>query len=356
MTQRKIIHIDMDCFYAAIEIRDNPKLRGKPVAVGGQPNSRAVICTCNYEARKYGIHSAMPSSQAARLCPDLIFVPVNFDKYRKVSREIHQIFRNFTNVIEPLSLDEAYLDVSHSSLHSGSATLIAQAVRNEIFQTQEITGSAGIAPNKLLAKIASDWNKPNGQFVITPEQVNEFMLSLPVKKLFGVGKVTAEKLHQNNIKTCGDIQKRSLSEIESLFSSYGRQLYNMAFGIDDRPVVTERKRKSLSVENTFQTDYLPNKVPDALLTSLFDELKRRFQKSEKKLDDIKTIFIKIKFNDFTSTTAQTPYQKFSDLAFKQLFKLRTLNENKPIRLIGFGVHFNDGYIEGKRAQLELSFD
>jgi len=355
MTQRKIIHIDMDCFYAAIEVRDNPKLAGKPVAVGGQPNSRSVLCTCNYEARKFGIHSAMPSSQAIRLCPELVILPVRFEKYRQASRQINEIFRNYTNLIEPLSLDEAFLDVSGSSLHSGSATLIAQDIRQKIFQSQKITASAGIAPNKMLAKIASDWNKPNGQYVITPNNVSQFMINLPVNKLFGVGKVTEEKLHQYHLKTCGDIQKKSLPELIALVGNYGNQLYFMAHGIDNRKVVTERKRKSLSVENTFQNDFLPMQVPSAIIDDLFKELKIRLGKSEKKETDIKNIFIKIKFNDFTSTTTQSPCLRFSASAFSQLFKVRIMKETKSIRLIGLGVHFNENKKQTNSKQLAFDF-
>jgi len=353
--QRKIIHIDMDCFYAAIEVRDDPDLQGKPVAVGGQANTRGVLCTCNYEARKYGIHSAMPSSHAARLCPDLIIVPVNFDKYRKASRAIHEVFHYYTDLIEPLSLDEAYLDVSDSKLHSGSATLIAEEIRQKIFESQKITASAGIAPNKMLAKIASDWKKPNGQYVITPDKIAEFMTTLPVKKLFGVGKVTAEKLHQFNIYTCGDVQNRSLPELVKLFGSYGKQLHEMAQGIDNRKVSSERIRKSLSVENTFQNDFTPEQIPEHLLNDLFDELKLRLSKSGKKETDIKTVFIKIKFSDFTSTTAQSPCSRFSSIPFKQLFTIRSQKEKKPIRLIGFGVHFEDNSLKSQSSQLCFDF-
>ncbi len=353
MKQRKIIHVDMDCFYAAIEMRDNPDLQGKPIAVGGQPNSRGVLCTCNYQARSFGLHSAMPSAHAVRLCPELIILPVDFEKYRQVSRAIQGLFHDYTDLIEPLSLDEAYLDVSNSPLHSGSATRIAQDVRQTIYQSQGLTASAGIAPNKMLAKIASDWNKPNGQFVITPGQVEELMVDLPVKKLFGVGKVTAEKLHQLHIQTCGDIQARSLTEMVTLFGNYGRQLHQMAYGIDDRAIVTERTRKSLSVENTFQTDYLPDKVPEALLNDLTKELKTRLAKSDKQASDIKTIFIKIKFNDFTSTSAQSPCHQFSNTAFTQLFRRRIEQEQRPIRLIGFGVHFDDRTPDQKYDQMAL---
>jgi len=353
--QRKIIHIDMDCFYAAIEVRDNPELQGKPVAVGGQPNSRGVLCTCNYEARKYGIHSAMPSSHAARLCPGLIILPVNFDKYRKASRAIHEVFHHYTDLIEPLSLDEAYLDVSNSKLHSGSATLIAQDIRKEIVESQHITASAGIAPNKMLAKIASDWNKPNGQYVITPDKITEFMIELPVKKLFGVGKVTAEKLHNLGINTCGDIQVKTLAEMVKLFGSYGNHLYEMAHGVDDRGIVTEWERKSLSVENTFATDFQPEQVPEHILNSLYDELKARLSKSGKKEAEIKTVFIKLKFNDFTTTTAQSPCNKLSPMPFKQLVKIRAEKEKKPIRLIGFGVHFETTKNTSQSKQLSFDF-
>ena len=354
--QRKIIHVDMDCFYAAIEIRDNPKLEGKPVAVGGQPNTRGVLCTCNYEARKFGVRSAMPSSHAVRLCPDLIILPINFDKYRKASRNIRHIFQNYTDLIEPLSLDEAYLDVTNSSLHSGSATLIAQEIRQNIFDSEKITASAGIAPNKMLAKIASDWNKPNGQYVIIPDKIAEFIVDLPVKKLFGVGKVTAEKLHQLNVNTCGDLQKFSLPELIKQFGNYGNQLHQMSLGIDDREVITERTRKSLSVENTFQNDYLPDQVPEYIFDNLFNELKTRLGKSGKKESDIKTVFIKIKFSDFTSTTAQSAFFGLTTKPFKQLFKIRSEQEKKPIRLIGFGVHFSEKQFEQNHAQLSFDFD
>jgi len=339
LQQRKIIHIDMDCFYAAIEIRDNPNLIGRPVAVGGQANSRGVLCTCNYEARKFGIHSAMASSYAARLCPDLVILPVNFDKYRNASRAIHEIFHNYTDLVEPLSLDEAYLDVSQSSLHSGSATLIAQQIRQDIFESQKITASAGIAPNKMLAKIASDWEKPNGQYVITPNMISDFIVKLPVKKLYGVGKVTAEKLHKQGIMTCGDIQKYSKSEFTLMYGSWGKQLYNMAHGIDNRPVTTERERKSLSVENTFQQDYPAKEIPEDVYQDLFEELKTRLKKSDKNIGDIKTIFVKLKFSDFTSTTAQLPFEQFSASLFQKLLTTKTSHEERDVRLLGFGVYF-----------------
>ncbi len=353
--QRKIIHIDMDCFYAAIEVRDNPQLKGKPIAVGGPANSRGVLCTCNYEARQYGVRSAMPSSHAARLCPELIIVPVNFDKYRQVSREVQSLFRHYTDLVEPLSLDEAYLDVSHTSLHQGSATRIAAEIRQAIYDSQQLTASAGIAPNKMLAKIASDWNKPNGQYVITPPMIDEFIKALPVKKLFGVGKVTAEKLHAHNIHTCSDIQNYAENEFILMFGRWGKQLYQMAHGIDHRKVITEWKRKSLSVEHTFQQDYAITDINEELLAKLYEELKRRLDKAQKNLTEIKTLFIKIKYNDFTSTTAQTPLEHFSSHAFQALFQNKTQNETRPIRLLGMGVYFHQDEITQTEQQLTFAF-
>lgn len=348
---KKIIHIDMDCFYAAIEVRDNPNLRGKPVAVGGKPGTRGVLCTCNYEARKFGIHSAMPSTHAARLCPELIFLPVNFDKYRKASKAIHKIFSQYTDLIEPLSLDEAYLDVSGSHLHSGSATLIAKEIRQKIFEDQEITASAGIAPNKMLAKIASDWNKPNGQFVVTPDMISGFISELPVKKLFGVGKVTAEKLAAKGIITCADIQKYSLAEFVAMHGSWGKHLHEMAHGIDEREVITEWERKSLSVENTFQQDYEPGDIPPHISGELFADMASRLDKSDKAISDIKSIFIKIKFSDFTSTTAQAPLKGFEEAAFNELLRTKLNGENRPIRLLGFGVYFKSPQVQQSSNQI-----
>jgi len=210
---KKIIHIDMDCFYAAVEIRDNPALADKPVAVGGLAEERGVLCTCNYIARKYKVRSAMATAYAKRLCPNLIVLPVNMNKYREVANVIHGIFREFTDLVEPLSLDEAYLDVSDSPFFQGSATLIAKAIREKIWDTVNLTASAGVAPNKFLAKIASGWNKPNGLFVVRPQDVDGFVQQLAVDELFGVGKVTAKKLHDLGLKTCLDLQKKSLPEL-----------------------------------------------------------------------------------------------------------------------------------------------
>ncbi|MGB1271405.1 MAG: DNA polymerase IV, partial [Endozoicomonas sp.] len=232
IAQRKIIHIDFDAFFASIEIRDNPRLSGRPVAVGGASDRRGVIATCNYEARRFGVHSAMASAQALRLCPELKIIPPRFSVYKEASEKAHAIFRKYTDFIEPLSLDEAYLDVSSTSLCQGSATLMADEIRQEIRDQLQVTVSAGVAPNKFLAKIASDWNKPDGLFVITPDQVDHFIFELPVRKIHGVGKVTAGKLHKKGIETCGQLRQYSLPELSRWFGSFGERLWELSRGMD----------------------------------------------------------------------------------------------------------------------------
>jgi len=344
----------MDCFYAAIEVRDDPSLRGRPVAVGGSPDQRGVLCTCNYEARRYGVRSAMPSAHALRLCPDLVLLPVNMEKYQQVSRKIQGIFRRYTEIVEPVSLDEAYLDVTDAPHFKGSATLIAQDIRRSIYLSLKLTASAGIAANKFLAKTASEWNKPNGQFVLTPDKVDDFLNDLSIEKIYGVGKVTAAKLHHLGIKTCGQLRGKSRTELALEFGSFGEELYNLSRGIDDRPVQPERQRKSLSVEETFNHDL---KTADECL-SYFSELFAQFSVrlehiDDKTLADIKSIFVKIKFNDFTVTTIQAPLKQLDQAEFEQLFQQRFDQQNKPVRLLGIGVHFREEEDENNR-QLLLS--
>jgi len=352
-TGRKIIHIDMDCFYAAIEVRDNPSLRGKPVAVGGSSDRRGVLCTCNYEARKFGLHSAMATSRAFMLCKDLIILPVNFDKYRTASKLIHEVFRLYTDKIEPLSLDEAFLDVTECDLFSGSATLIAQDIRKKIFEKTQLAASAGIANNKMLAKIASDWRKPNGQFSVTPDEVAGFVKDLPVKKLFGVGKVTAEKLHEHNLKTCFDLQQLSLEELSIRFGKFGAQLYQMCRGIDHREVITHRERKSLSTEQTFSKDIPPNGIPLEIPKAIYKDLEDRLNRQPDLLNNIQSIFVKVKFSDFTQTTIQQSQQHIDFTSFSKLLQIRCHAQNKAIRLIGFGVHFNSSGSSVNNSQLAL---
>ena len=260
-------------------MRDNPALREVPLAVGGRPDQRGVVATCNYEARRYGIHSAMATAQALKLCPHLVVIPPNMEKYRVASRQILAIYNDYTELVEPLSLDEAYLDVSDSPHCKGSATLIAQEIRQRIFETVGITASAGVGPNKFVAKVASDWNKPDGLFLVRPDEVDAFVAVLPVKKLWGVGKVTAAKLNKLGAETCGDLRSWTLQELEHHFGSFGARLHDLCRGIDTRAVSTSRERKSVSVEETYTPD-----VPDlaaclALLPELFERLQARIKRS-----------------------------------------------------------------------------
>lgn len=250
MSDRKIIHLDCDCFYAAVEMRDDTTLRGVPLAVGGA-DGRGVVTTCNYRARAFGVRSAMPGAEARRLCPELVTVPVDMARYRAVSKQVMAIFRELTETIEPLSLDEAYLDVTGLEAHKGSATLMAQYLRERVRREVGITVSAGVAPNKFLAKIASDWEKPDGLFVIRPEDVAPFVEVLAVEKLFGVGKVTAGRLHNMGIATCGDLREWSQEGLVQAFGRQGLRFYAMARGEDNRPVVVTRNVKSVSVERLF---------------------------------------------------------------------------------------------------------
>lgn len=351
---RKIIHIDMDCFYAAVETRENPSLYGLPIAVGGKPETRGVVAACNYEARAFGVHSAMPMSQAIRKCPELIMLPVNMPMYRQVSKDIHNIFKRYTSIIQPLSLDEAYLDVSNCSLLKGSATLIAKHIRMTIFKELQLNASAGIAPNKFLAKIASDWNKPNGQYVIRPDEIEPFVFMLPVKKIFGVGKVTNLKMSKIGINTCADLQKYSQIELVKLFGKFGQQLYFLARGIDERVVQVSSMRKSLSIEDTFILDKIT--LDDCLdeMTVLYPKLLMRLQnKFNNKKPLIKALYIKLRFNNFKTTTAQRVAKDIDIDVYKGLIKKAWSRHKRPVRLIGLGIEFSQDIDYG---QLQLPFE
>ncbi|MEG5265690.1 DNA polymerase IV [Pseudomonas sp. JDS28PS106] len=348
--QRKIIHIDCDCFYAAIEMRDNPSLAGHPLAVGGSADRRGVVATCNYEARAYGVRSAMSSHHALKLCPDLTFVKPRMDAYKEASKEIHAIFRDYTDLIEPLSLDEAYLDVSQASHFAGSATRIAQDIRRRVSKQLHITVSAGVAPNKFLAKIASDWKKPNGLFVITPDQVEEFVALLPVSKLHGVGKVTADKLKRMGIETCTDLRSRNRLALVREFGSFGERLWNLAHGIDDRPVHNDSRRQSVSVENTYDKD-----LPDlasclAKLPELMETLEARIARMAGQYRAGKP-FVKVKFHDFTQTTLEQAGAGRDLASYEQLMAQAFARGDKPVRLLGIGVRLHD--LRAAHEQLEL---
>lgn len=336
---RKIIHIDMDCFYAAVEIRDNPSLANKPVAVGGSADERGVLCTCNYIARKFKVKSAMATAYAKRLCPDLIVLPVNMNKYREVAQVIHDIFREFTPLVEPLALDEAYLDVTHSPYHQGSATLIAKDIRQKIWDTVKLSASAGVSSNKLLAKIASGWNKPNGLFVIRPQDIDNFIKNLSVDELYGVGKVRAKKLHHLGLKTCLDLQKVALQDLINYFGEKGgNRLYEQSRGIDERLVEPNRVRKSLSVEQTFKQDLGLDEACISVLGELYNRLIVRIRKYASDRY-IKNQHAKIKLSNFKQITIERSCNEINLPLYEQLFLDILKRQYGKIRLMGIGVHF-----------------
>ncbi|MCB9091518.1 MAG: DNA polymerase IV [Halobacteriovoraceae bacterium] len=337
---RKIIHIDMDCYFAAIEQRDHPELAGKPIAVGGKPQQRGVISTANYEARKFGVHSALSSSLALKRCPQLILLPHRFSVYKEDSLKIREIFKRYTSLIEPLSLDEAFLDVSHCTQFNGNASQIALDIRKSIKNELKLTASAGIAPNKFLAKIASEWNKPNGQFVIEPKDVPDFIRDLPIEKIFGVGKVTAKKMNELGIKTCFDLQKYSKADLIQMFGKWGVNLYLYSRGLDYREVKVSRIRKSFSVENTYSQDLHNWESIQSEIPKLFDELQTRLQRSSHKKEDFKGIHIKVKFHDFEITTVASSQASFCLKSFLDLFQKGYSRKKKPARLLGLGVTLN----------------
>ncbi len=340
----------MDCFYAAIEVRENPLLAGKPVAVGGQSN-RGVLTTCNYEARKFGCRSAMPTYRALQLCPKLVLLPPRFELYRSVSQSVREILLNYTPLVEPLSLDEAYLDVTAREEYGWN---LAKEIRQNIFETTKITASAGIAPNKMLAKIASDWRKPDGQFAVTPEQVESFMRDLPVRKIWGVGPKSAQRLEKRSIHTCGQLQNLSRTELFSLFGGFGSELYDLCRGIDDRPVEPARIRKSMSTERTFERNLHHLEECVQQLKPLYEELGKDLAKKKSQLV-INKAFIKLKFADFKQTTRECLCPEPDFEVYLKLLEEAFQRSSEGVRLIGVGVRFRDDEPETGVEQLNLTF-
>ncbi len=296
---RKIIHIDMDAFFAAVEQRDFPEYKGLPLIVGGQPDSRGVVATCSYEARKFGIHSAMASSRAYQLCPQVIFVHPRFSAYKQASQDIHNVFREYAEIIEPLSLDEAYLDVTDTLYCDGVATLMAEEIRSKIFQQTGLTASGGISYNKFLAKLASDQNKPNGQYVIKPGMAERYLQNMPIGRFYGVGKVTEAKMHGLGIYTGGDLKIKTMSQLQQSFGNQAVYYYNISRGIDHRAVVSHRVRKSFGSETTFQQDLSDVNEMQAVLRSLAEEVLANLDQRQLLAY---TFTIKIKYADFTQIT------------------------------------------------------
>ena len=350
---KKIIHVDMDAFFVSVEIRDNPQLANQPVAVGGKSDRRGVLSTCNYIARQYGVSSAMPSAVALKKCPDLVIVPGRMAVYKEASQVIREVFERYTDKIEPLSLDEAYLDVTHVELHNGSATLIAQEIRAEIYKATGLTASAGIAPLKFVAKIASDLNKPNGQCTIGPNDIENFLENLSLRKIPGVGKVTSEKLKNLGFETCGDIRASNETYLINQLGKYGQVLWRRSHGIDEREVQMTRIRKSVGVERTFDEDVKSIQVMNEILKEkLIPELIKRAAKYLE-TRKISKLGVKVKFNDFHQTTKE---QTYSDINPKLLSELLTEAVNrgngKPVRLLG--VHI--GLADEAEKTLQLGLD
>jgi DNA polymerase-4 len=335
---RKIVHIDMDAFYASVEQRDDPQLRGKPVIVAWRGN-RSVVCAASYEARKLGVRSAMPAVRAERLCPNAVFLPPDFPRYRAVSRQVRDVFRRHTDLIEPLSLDEAYLDVTENKTGLPTATLVARTIREQIHTELQLTASAGVAPNKFLAKIASDWKKPNGLFVIQPEEVDAFLLPLPVSRLPGVGKVTEEKLQGFDVRTIADLRRLDLSMLEIRFGRYGVRLYELSRGFDESKVVPDRPIQSISAEDTFEYD-VPLAETEPTIRRLA-ELTWAALRNERRI--ARTVVLKLKTSEFKiltrSHTPPSPPSSCEELTAIAL-SLRervALASHQRFRLVGVGV-------------------
>ena len=358
MIQKKIIHIDMDAFYASVEQRDNPSLKNKPVIVGGTPDSRGVVSACSYEARVFGIHSAMPASQAKRLCPHAIFIYPEMPKYISVSKIIRSIFYQFTNVVEPLSLDEAFLDVTENKFENPSATILAKEIKKKILSETKLIASAGVSYNKFLAKVASDYDKPDGLYVITPQKAQEFIDALPIKKFFGVGKVTANKFIKMGISTGKDLRMMDKIKLISSFGKMGEYFYSIARGRDNRPVKTEHIRKSIGRERTFIKDITNIAEIEARLKDIAEEVSKSLLHNETKG---KTVTLKIKYFDFTRITRSITLDKYIDDAHMVYKKARSLFDKteigvKPIRLIGISLsHLSHVHENENNIQPELPF-
>lgn len=352
---RKIIHVDMDAFFAAVEQRDNPALRGKPVIVGGKPGGRGVVSTCSYEARKFGVHSAMPTNKAYQLCPHGIFVRGRFEAYKEASNIIREIFFDYTDLVEPLSLDEAYLDVTENHKGNPSATLIAEEIRARIWKETQLTASAGVAPNKFLAKVASDFNKPDGLTVITPDKAEQFLEDLDIKKFYGVGKATQTKMHALGIKTGADLKKWSEIDLVKAFGKSGRYYYKIVRGIDNREVKPHRTRKSYGKEKTFSED-----IGDLdWVNNFLDELSQTISDGMQKIPTAgKTITLKVRYKNFDTVTRSHSLAHYTNKKEEISTIARQLLEQtdagiREIRLLGISLS-NLNLIEKEYfEQLEL---
>lgn len=340
----------MDAFFASVEMRDNPSLRNVPMAVGGASERRGVLSTANYLARKFGVRSAMPTAFALKLCPDLVITKPNFKKYSEASEQVFEIFQEYTPLVEPISLDEAYLDVTGVGRCHNSATWMAQEIRKKVYEKTGLTISAGIAPNKLIAKLASDHNKPNGQFTVPPQDIESFIRNVPVERIWGIGKVTASRLHEMGIKTCLDLQRYKRYELIDLMGKFGHALYDFCRGIDDREVETEYDRKSLGTEETFEKDIDQFEEMKIHVVRMAEEVREALKSYDDR--DIKNLHVKIKYYDFRQTTIERQLP-FSEENFLNLLEERWSQDPRPVRLLGVGVKFEEIREEEIPAQLSL---
>ncbi len=355
---RKIIHVDMDAFYAAVEQRDHPEWHGKPVIVGGRPSGRGVVSTASYEARVFGVHSAMPTSQAYRLCPHGIFVPARFEAYKEASVIIRNIFYEYTDLVEPLSLDEAYLDVTVNHIENPSATLIAQEIKEKIYDRTNLTASAGVGPNKFVAKVASDINKPDGLTVIPPETMDHFLEELSIKKFYGVGKATLRKMHGLGIHRGSDLKKWALIDLIEIFGKSGQYYYQMARGLDARPVESHRIRKSFGKERTFHKDISEREY----ILRFIEGLSATISEGMRTIPAAgKTITLKLRYDNFETISRSLSISHYTNDASEISLITQELLKNtefgdRPIRLLGISISNLDINEEDQAQQLQLSLD
>ncbi len=333
---RKVLHVDCDCFYAAVEMRDAPHLATVPLAIGGRSDRRGVISTCNYRARHFGVRSAMASAHALKLCPDLVLLPGNMEKYKLASRQVMEILQQYAWQFEQVSVDEAYVELTPTT----NAVAVAEQIRAQVKAEVGITVSVGVAPNKFLAKVASDWNKPDGVYVIHDADVEHFVAKLPVKKIPGVGPKAVERLARYGIQTCSDIQSMPLKMLIDRFGRFGRALYYRARGEDDRMLVQSRKRKSISVESTFPSDISGQAEVQLAVQALWPRLFKRIQSAQLKPKDLAP-FVKVKFHDFQVTTLADTHRLATYDDYAALIQQATQRQPKSIRLIGLGARLRD---------------
>jgi DNA polymerase-4 len=339
MSLRRIIHVDMDAFFASVEQRDRPELRGRPVAVGGSPETRGVVAAASYEARTFGVRSAIPMARAVRLCPSLVIVRPDFERYRAVSRQVFELFRNVTPLVEPLSLDEAYLDVTENAWGEPLGTTVARRLKTEIHAATGLTASAGVAPNKFLAKIASGWKKPDGLTVVAPERVEHFLQALPVDALWGVGPVTTRKLRDRGIEKLVDVRAADPATLRDAVGTLAEWLQQLARGVDDRPVVSTRESKSSGSERTFATDVTDTAEIHAHITTMAREAAAWLVRRERYA---RTVTVKVRYDDFSTITrshTEPPTRDEASIVERAVTLVgKTDAGRRPVRLVGVSVH------------------